>query len=101
MKAIDYEAFLKKSILAMTNALLEGDFDAARRIKEFIEVLEKEEKIDAEVVRHGRWTECWHDERLYSGICSECEEASVRSVRAEPLPICHKCGARMDGCTVQ
>lgn len=48
-------------------------------------------------VPHGEWHECWHDERIYSGICSVCGYASIRSVACDALPYCPKCGARMDG----
>ena len=52
--------------------------------------------IEKETVWHGRWSESWHDERVYSGVCSVCGEASVRLVITNPLPFCPKCGARMD-----
>ena len=58
-------------------------------------IIKQMQTIEAEPIRHGRWSECWHDDRLYSGICSECEKASVRPVGSDPLPICPKCGAKM------
>ena len=61
------------------------------------EEIDRQPTIEAEPVRHGRWSECWHDERIYSGICSSCEKASIRPVDSEPLKFCPKCGARMEG----
>lgn len=46
--------------------------------------------------RRGHWGECWHDDRVYSGICSVCGEASLRHVREKPLRYCPQCGAKMD-----
>lgn len=50
-------------------------------------------------VKHGRWSECYTDSRLYSGICTACGGAAIRSVIANPLDYCPNCGARMDGDT--
>ncbi len=52
---------------------------------------------DVQPVKHGRWSECYTDSRLYSGICSVCGGAAIRSVKANPLDYCPNCGARMDG----
>lgn len=62
-----------------------------------LEYIKQMPTIEAEPLRHGQWSECWHDERIYSGICSTCEKASIRPVDSEPLKFCPKCGARMDG----
>lgn len=51
---------------------------------------------DVQPIRHGRWSECYTDSRLYSGICSVCGGAAIRSVIANPLSYCPNCGARMD-----
>lgn len=51
---------------------------------------------DVQPVKHGRWSECYTDSRLYSGICSVCGGAAIRSVKANPLDYCPDCGARMD-----
>lgn len=88
MKVIDYEAFRKKSILAMVNAILLGDYDAARRIKEFIEVLEKEEKIEAEPIKRGRW-----EKRGGIAYCTNCNHSS--GATAYPY-YCSYCGVKMD-----
>ena len=48
-------------------------------------------------VKRGRWSECYTDTRLYSGICSVCGGAAIRSVKGKPLDYCPNCGARMDG----
>ena len=71
------------------------DLFSAKAYERIIGVIEAAPTIEAEPIRHGRWSECWHDDRLYSGICSECEKASVRPVGSDPLPICPKCGAKM------
>lgn len=52
---------------------------------------------DVQRVKHGRWSECYTDSRLYSGICSVCGGAAIRSVKANPLDYCPNCGARMEG----
>lgn len=52
---------------------------------------------DVQPVKHGRWSECYTDSRLYSGICTVCGKASIRSIKENPLEYCPKCGARMDG----
>lgn len=54
---------------------------------------------DVQPVKHGRWSECYTDSRLYSGICSVCGGAAIRSVKVNPLDYCPNCGARMDGDT--
>lgn len=54
---------------------------------------------DVQPVKYGRWSECYTDSRLYSGICSVCGGAAIRSVKANPLGYCPNCGARMDGDT--
>lgn len=52
---------------------------------------------DVQPIKHGRWSECYTDSRLYSGICTVCGKASIRSIKENPLEYCPKCGARMDG----
>lgn len=52
---------------------------------------------DVQPVKRGRWSECYTDSHHYSGICSVCGRASIRSIRENPLEYCPKCGARMDG----
>ena len=52
---------------------------------------------DVKPVNHGRWSECYTDSRLYSGICSVCGGAAIRGVKGKPLDYCPNCGARMDG----
>lgn len=67
--------------------------------------------IDAQPVKHGRWTECWRDpaRNVISVICSACEGASLTYLPKKDLavddvpkkiciqmPYCPKCGARME-----
>lgn len=52
---------------------------------------------DVQPVKHGRWSECYTDSHHYSGICTVCGKASIRSIKENPLEYCPKCGARMDG----
>ena len=69
-------------------------------ITEMIYELENSiESADVQPVRRGRWSECYTDSRLYSGICTVCGKASIRSIKENPLEYCPKCGARMDGDT--
>lgn len=62
-------------------------------------ILDKDLIENIQPVKHGRWSECYTDSRLYSGICSVCGGAAIRSVKANPLGYCPNCGARMDGDT--
>ena len=55
------------------------------------------ESADVQPVKHGRWSECYTDSHHYSGICTVCGKASIRSIKENPLEYCPKCGARMDG----
>lgn len=52
--------------------------------------------INVQPVKHGRWSECYTDSRLYSGICTVCGKGSIRSIKENPLEYCPKCGAKMD-----
>lgn len=52
---------------------------------------------DVQPVKRGRWSECYTDSHHYSGICSVCGKASIRSIKENPLEYCPKCGARMEG----
>lgn len=54
---------------------------------------------DAQSVKHGRWSECYTDTHHYSGICSVCGKASIKSLTESLYEYCPKCGARMDGDT--
>ena len=55
------------------------------------------ESADVQPVKHGRWSECYTDSHHYSGICTVCGKASIRSIKENPLEYCPKCGARMAG----
>ncbi len=59
--------------------------------------VETSTNADVQLVKHGRWSECYTDSRLYSGICTVCGGAAIRSVKGKPLDYCPNCGARMDG----
>lgn len=52
---------------------------------------------DVQPVKHGRWSECYTDSHHYSGICSVCGKASIKSLTESLYEYCPKCGARMDG----
>jgi hypothetical protein len=54
---------------------------------------------DVQPVKHGRWSECYTDTHHYSGICSVCGRASIKSLTESLYEYCPKCGARMDGDT--
>lgn len=51
---------------------------------------------DVQPIRHGRWSECYTDTHHYSGICSVCGKASIKSLTESLYAFCPKCGARMD-----
>lgn len=74
-----------------------GDYISA--IQSMIDVIDKVEVAAVQIVKHGRWSECFTDSRIYSGICSVCGGGAIRSVIAKPLDYCPNCGARMDGDT--
>lgn len=50
-----------------------------------------------EYIKHGRWSECYTDAHHYSGICSVCGKASIKSLTESLYAFCPKCGAKMDG----
>ena len=52
---------------------------------------------DVEPIRRGRWSECYTDTHHYSGICSVCGKASIKTLTENLYNYCPKCGARMDG----
>ena len=54
---------------------------------------------EGQPVKRGRWSECYTDSHHYSGICTVCGKASIRSIKENSLEYCPKCGARMDGDT--
>lgn len=75
------------------------------------DILESAPTIDAQPVKHGRWSECWRDpaRNVISVICSACEGASLTYLPKKDLavddvpkkiciqmPYCPKCGARME-----
>lgn len=67
--------------------------------------------IDAQPVKHGKWSECWRDpgRNVMSVICSACDDASLaylpkRDLAVEDvpkkiciqMPYCPRCGAKMN-----
>lgn len=66
-------------------------------ISDMLRDLKEIPAADVQPIKHGRWSECYTDSRLYSGICTVCGKASIRSIKENPLEYCPKCGARMDG----
>jgi hypothetical protein len=66
-------------------------------------------QIDAQPVKHGRWSECYRDSRCISVICSVCKNPTVISHGCrdadevtmddviERLPHCPKCCSDMGG----
>jgi len=59
--------------------------------------IENEPAADVQPVKRGRWSECYTDSHHYSGICSVCGRASIKSLTESLYEYCPKCGARMDG----
>lgn len=68
-------------------------------IEHATDILELMPAADVQSVKHGRWSECYTDSRHYSGICSVCCKASIKSLAESLYAFCPKCGARMDGDT--
>lgn len=50
---------------------------------------------DVQPVKHGKWSECYTDSHHYSGICSVCGRASIKSLTESLYEYCPRCGARM------
>lgn len=71
-------------------------YDAALG-RALIAVREAPPAADVQPIKRGRWSECYTDSHHYSGICTVCGKASIRSIKENPLEYCPKCGARMDG----
>lgn len=87
---------LEKEIEAGSVALDE-DVWINRGLRIAIRDIKDIKSSDVQRVKHGRWSECYTDNRIYSGICSVCGGGAIRSVRANPLAYCPNCGAKMDG----
>lgn len=51
---------------------------------------------DVQSIKHGQWSECYTDTHHYSGICSVCGKASIKSLTESLYTFCPKCGAKMD-----
>lgn len=66
-------------------------------LKDITKTLIDRMSIQVDMRKQGCWSECFFDDRIYSGICSVCGKASIRNVNAEPLTWCPNCGAKMDG----
>ena len=52
---------------------------------------------DVQPVKCGKWSECYTDSHLYSGICSFCGKASIRNAQSESYEFCPHCAADMRG----
>lgn len=76
-----------------------------------MDYIEDAPAIEAEPVKHGKWSECWSDQvrNVISVICSECGNASITCLPiiildgddllkkiCIQMPYCPKCGARME-----
>lgn len=100
MKMAEYisrEAVLKAFRIIAKNS----NKDYQRGLQDAIDCLVPEviadiPSADVQPVKHGRWSECFTDSRIYSGICSVCGGGAIRSVIANPLDYCPNCGARMN-----
>ena len=80
-------------------------------VSSFIAELINAPTIDAQPVKHGKWSECWRDpaRNVISVICSACGDASIAYLPKRDLtvddvpkkiciqmPYCPKCCARME-----
>lgn len=68
-----------------------------RTTQAICQVISEMPAADVQPVKHGRWSECYTDTHHYSGICSICGKASIKSLAESLYAFCPKCGARMDG----
>lgn len=51
---------------------------------------------DVQPMKHGQWSEIYHDSENYSASCTYCQDPTVRRVWFRPYDFCPHCGARMD-----
>lgn len=81
-------------------------------VSDLLRCIDEMPEVDAQPVKHGRWSECWRDpaRNVISVICSACEGASLTYLPKKDLavddvpkkiciqmPYCPKCGAKMCG----
>lgn len=76
------------------NEFTEGYNFAVNEYKKMIKAMPT---ADVQLIKHGRWSECYIDTNNYSGICSVCGKASIKSLTESLYAFCPKCGAIMDG----
>jgi hypothetical protein len=91
------EAMLKNLTADLEHHSDECDPRTVLVMQRFIKYVEDFPVADVQPMKHGRWSECYTDSHHYSGICTVCGKASIRSIKENPLEYCPKCGARMDG----
>lgn len=59
--------------------------------------VETSTNANVKVIKHGHWSECYTDSHHYSGICSVCGKAAIKTLSENLYAYCPHCGARMDG----
>lgn len=85
---------LKSNIIeGLKKAGVDISIDDLRYIK--LAEYENEEERKKQTEKHGRWSECYTDTHHYSGICSVCGKASIKSLTESLYKYCPKCGADM------
>lgn len=92
------EYISKEAVLNHLNECKEDplfDPDMARICFAISIFIEDMQAADVQPVKHGKWSECYTDSHHYSGICSVCGRASIKSLTESLYEYCPRCGARM------
>lgn len=94
MRLIDVNNLFNNRILVVSNSA------SLEVIEKIMDMIKEAPTIDAEPVRHGKWTRdyesSWGDSRFMCSVC-HCKE-SVPTCNGEPSiwDYCPNCGAKMD-----
>ena len=91
---ISREAVLEHLNKCKENPLF--DPDMARICFAISIFIENMKAADVQPVKHGKWSEIYHDIENYSASCTNCGEPTVRRVWFRPYDFCPHCGAKMN-----
>lgn len=100
MEVIKNEFISKLEVVRiLQKAYAEGRIKAEDGCVSLLDDINAMPSADVQPVKHGQWSECYTDTHHYSGICSVCGKASIKSLTESLYAFCPKCGAKMDGDT--
>lgn len=66
-------------------------------VSDFISMVAREQKVDAEPVRHGKWIIGLKFGECYNVQCDQCKTIQVLYYGKKVTRYCPECGAKMDG----